>query len=238
MANKLIALLVAFGIPIIFALFVYSDTLNLIGRKNQPKLKRWFTYEESTKQSKGRVAVTGVEFKDTLWHTIPPFYLDGHNGNKISNATFKDKITVVDFFFTYCPTICPKMSSELARVQLEMEKEEDVMILSHTVDPKRDSVAVLKEYGDRYEADSTRWIFVTGDKKEIYDLARYGYFVTASEGSGGDDDFIHTNKFILVDKSGVIRGYYDGTDTEDVNRLLVDIKILKLEYPRKKKGVM
>jgi protein SCO1/2 len=122
------------------------------------------------------------------------------------------------------------MSAQMQRVQKKYKDDEDFKILSHTVQPEVDSVPVLKEYANLYEADPKKWIFVTGDKKIIYDLARKSYFAAVTEGDGGPGDFIHTENFVLVDKEKRIRGFYDGTSEESVDQLLVDIEILSQEY--------
>jgi protein SCO1/2 len=116
------------------------------------------------------------------------------------------------------------------RVQKAYEDADDFMIVSHSVTPEIDSPAVLKEYAERYEAKPEKWVFLTGNKKLIYDLARKSYFAATTEGDGGVDDFIHTENFVLVDKEKRIRGFYDGTDPESVDQLITDIEILQQEY--------
>lgn len=170
---------------------------------------------------------------DTVYHTIPKFEFMGHLGRKISNEDFENNYFVADFFFTNCPGICPIMSTQLTRVQKEFEEFDNVKILSHTVDPEKDSVDVLKNYADMYGAIDHKWHFVTGEKKELYQQARKGYFVTADEGDGGPEDFIHSEKFMLIDREGHIRGYYNGTDTTEVNNLMRDLHIL-IMYERKR----
>lgn len=174
---------------------------------------------------------------DTIYHTIPDFEFVNQYGKKISKKDFKEKIFVADFIFTTCQGICPKMSDQMTRVQEKVKDMEDVLLLSHTVDPEHDSVPVLFDYAGKVGAKEGKWHLVTGDKKELYDIARKGYLVTAMEGDGGPDDFIHSEKFLLVDKQGRIRGFYDGTDPKEVKRLLDEIKVLKFEeqIPRKKK---
>lgn len=230
MKNKFVALLIAIIFPVAFFLvFDHFDTWKVLGRKNQPKLKRYIPLTDTNASS------TGHQANDTVWHTIPDFSFLAHTNKTITQAKFKDKIYVADFFFTNCPGICPKMSTQLARVQDEFRADKDILLLSHTVDPARDTVATLAQYASLYEADSSKWFFVTGDKKVLYEQARKGYFITATEGDGGEDDFVHSEKLVLVDKSGVIRGYYDGTKEAEVNQLMIDIKVLQLEYPREKR---
>lgn len=159
-------------------------------------------------------------------HKIAAFELIDQYGESFSNADVDGKIYVADFFFTTCPSICIDMSAQLERVQDKYKAENRFLILSHTVQPEIDSVAVLKAYADLHQAKKDKWIFLTGSKKEIYDLARKSYFAATTEGDGGPNDFIHTENFVLVDTKKRIRGFYDGTSEEDVNRLIEDIEIL------------
>ncbi len=169
--------------------------------------------------------------KDTIYHSIPPFKFVNQDGDTITDKTYDGKIYVADYFFTTCKSICPKMTTELLRVQDKFEYTKGmVQILSHTVNPENDSVPVLKAYANMVHADTKIWNFVTGDKKALYDLARNGYLLNAMEGDGGPDDFIHSELFVLVDKEKHIRGIYDGTNIKEVNDLLDDIKVLIAEY--------
>lgn len=219
-----IGLFVAILVPVAF--FLYFDGN---GIPKRPKLKRYIPLLTDTIQP------NKVKINDTLWHTIPQFEFTAHTGKKVTEQILQNKITVVDFFFTKCPSICPKMSSQLQRVQQLYKDDKQIQILSHTVDPENDNVQTLANYADIYEADSSKWLFLTAPKADIYKQAREGYFVTASQGDGGKDDFIHTEKFILIDSKGVIRGYYDGTDKIDVDRLIGEIVVLKMEFPSPKK---
>lgn len=169
--------------------------------------------------------------KDTIYHSIPSFSFINQDGNTITDKNYQGKIIVVDYFFSTCKSICPKMATELLRVQDKFSYTKGlVQILSHTVDPENDSVPVLKAYSEMIHADNSMWNFVTGDKKQLYDIARTGYLVNAMEGDGGPDDFIHSELFVLVDKEKHIRGIYDGTNIKAVNELLDDIKVLMAEY--------
>lgn len=146
------------------------------------------------------------------------------DGNTATMNDYADRVRVVDFIFTNCPTICPGMTAEMRRVQVAHEAAGDALhFLSFTVDPERDTVGQLQFYADLYEADTENWHFLTGDKKDIYRIAREGYKVTALEGDGGPDDFIHSPLFVLVDGDNTIRGYYDGTDTAKMTLLKKDI---------------
>ncbi|WP_417443168.1 SCO family protein [Joostella sp.] len=168
------------------------------------------------------------------YHTIAPFKLINQNGDTITEATYKDKIYVADFFFTTCLTICPKMTDNMAIIQKEILDDPDVMLLSHSVTPEIDSVPRLKEYALEKGVVDSKWNMVTGDKKQIYELARKSYLAVKTIGDGGPFDMIHTENFVLVDKEKKIRGYYDGTKQEDIQKLLHDIAVLKEEYKEQK----
>ena len=163
-------------------------------------------------------------------HTIADFELTNQNGEKITNKNYKDKIYVADFFFTRCQTICIAMAYNMSELQNLYKKDTEIMFLSHSVTPKIDSVTVLKEYADRKGVIDGKWNITTGAKTHIYELARKSYFAVLDEGNGDENDFIHTEQFVLVDKEKRIRGYYDGTEKEDMEKLKKDIVLLKEEY--------
>jgi len=171
-------------------------------------------------------AVQGVN-KD---HVVGNFSLTDQDGNNTTAKDFKDKIYITDFFFATCPTICPKMATQMNRIYDEFVDNDQIAFLSHTVMPVEDSVPVLKEYANKLEVSSSKWKFVTGDKQQIYNLARKTYFAAITEGDGGVDDFIHTENFVLIDKEKRLRGFYDGTSKKDANRLINDIYTLLEEY--------
>lgn len=162
-------------------------------------------------------------------HKISDFELVNQNGATITQATFDNKIYVADFFFTRCGTICPLMTSHMYALQNAFLNDEEVLLLSHSVTPVLDSVPVLKRYAENKGVLAAKWHLVTGPKKEIYDLARKSYFAVLDEGDGGEQDFIHTEQFVLVDQKKRIRGYYDGTDPKEIQRILADIALLKKE---------
>lgn len=162
-------------------------------------------------------------------HKISNFELTDQNGVTVTQDTYAEKIYVADFFFTRCGTICPIMTTNMAVIQNAFLEDDEVMLLSHSVTPVMDSVPVLKAYALKKGVVDKKWHMVTGAKKDIYDLARKSYFSVLDEGDGGDQDFIHTEQFILIDKKKRIRGYYDGTNAEDINRIIEDIAILKKE---------
>jgi protein SCO1 len=166
---------------------------------------------------------------DTVYHTIASFSFVDQDSTIITNETFKDKIYVADFFFTSCRTICPIMKTQMLRVYEATREMPDVLILSHTIDPEFDTVALLHDFANRLGVESERWHFVTGVKDSIYKIAQTSYFATAMEDKSEPDGFIHSGAFLLLDKKQRIRGKYDGTKEEDVNRLIVDIKRLRRE---------
>ena len=166
------------------------------------------------------------------YHKIADFKLINQNGKTITQADYKDKIYVADFFFTTCQTICPIMTNHMVEVQKEIMDDHEVMLLSHTVTPEIDSVEQLKRYAIEKGVKDNKWNLVTGDKKQIYELARKSYLAVKTYGDGGAFDMIHTENFMLIDKRNQIRGFYDGTKTDEIKRLLNDIKILKKEYQK------
>ncbi len=166
---------------------------------------------------------------DTVYHKIAPFTFVDQDSAAVTNETFKDKIYVADFFFTSCRTICPIMKTQLVRVYELTKDMDDVLLLSHTIDPEYDTVALLHDFAKRLGVETKRWHFVTGVKDSIYKVAQTSYFATAMEDKTEPDGFIHSGAFLLIDKQGRIRGKYDGTKEEDVNRLVSEIKMLRIE---------
>jgi len=164
------------------------------------------------------------------YHKIADFSLVNQNGEIITKDFYKDKIYVADFFFTTCKTICPIMTDHMKDIQQELMDDKDVLLLSHSVTPEIDSVAQLKKYAMEKGVVDAKWNLVTGNKKQIYELARKSYLAVKTDGDGGPYDMVHTENFMLIDKKTQIRGFYDGTDKEEIERLLDDIKILKQEY--------
>jgi len=163
------------------------------------------------------------------YHKIADFSLVNQNGVTITQEDYNDKIYVADFFFTTCQTICPIMTDHMREIQDELKNDTDIMLLSHSVTPEIDSVEQLKRYAQLKGVDDTKWNLVTGDKKQIYKLARQSYMAVKTAGSGDQYDMIHTENFMLIDKKRQIRGFYDGTDPKDIERLLEDISVLKKE---------
>ena len=161
-------------------------------------------------------------------HTVLDFKLVNQNGQTITQEDYKDKIYVADFFFTSCRTICPIMTSNMAKIQQEFLNDEDIMFLSLSVTPEIDSIPILRDYANKKGVVDGKWNVTTGNKKHIYQLARKSYFAVVEQGDGGLQDFIHTPNFILVDANKRIRGIYDGTNNEDIKRIINDIKILQI----------
>jgi protein SCO1 len=164
------------------------------------------------------------------YHRIADFSLTNQNGKTITQDDYKDKIYVADFFFTTCQTICPIMTKNMHEVQKEFIADNEVMMLSYSVTPDIDTVAQLKRYAQEKGINASKWNLVTGDKKQIYELARKSYLAVKDDGNGGPFDMIHTENFMLIDKDRQIRGFYDGTDLKEIDRLLDDIQILKEVY--------
>ena len=164
------------------------------------------------------------------FHRIADFKLKNQNNNWITQKTFENKIYVADFFFTTCPSICPIMTDNMSILQDAFVNDSSVLLLSHSVTPKIDSVAQLKKYAIEKGIIDEKWHLVTGPKKEIYDLARQSYLAVKTDGEGDLYDMIHTENFILIDPDRRIRGFYDGTVTEDMEKVQKDILNLKVEY--------
>jgi protein SCO1/2 len=169
---------------------------------------------------------------DTSYYQIPKFWFTNQDGLEVTHETYENKVFVADFFFTNCPSICPMLTSQLARLQDKLIEDKlwgDVMIISHSVDAARDSVETLRAYADKINADTQYWNFVTGAKKRIHDHAEHGYFLTAFESDTAAGGFFHTDQFALIDRNRHIRGYYDGTSTTEVDQLFEDIQLLVSE---------
>jgi protein SCO1 len=170
---------------------------------------------------------------DTVFHTIADFQFVNQDSAAVTNETVKGKIYVADFFFTTCRTICPIMKSQMVRVNEAIKDMPDVLILSHSIDPEYDTVGLLHDYAERLGANSDKWYFVTGKPRDyVFDIAQTSYFSTAMEDKSEPDGFVHSGAFLLIDKEGMLRGKYDGTVEDDVNRLIADIARLRKEYEK------
>ena len=163
------------------------------------------------------------------YHRINPFSMVNQNGETVTEMDYSDKIYVADFFFTTCPNICPMMTANMLYIQ-EKLKEDDIMLASFSVTPEIDTVEVLKEYSLDKGVNDEKWNLMTGDREQIYNLARKSFLVAKEDPLGGENQMIHTENFVLIDKEKRIRGYYDGTKLEEMEKLLADIEILKKSY--------
>ncbi|TPE41043.1 SCO family protein [Pontibacter mangrovi] len=178
--------------------------------------------------------VDGKTVTDTIYHQIPDFAFVDQDSQRVTQETVAGKIYVTDFFFTTCPTICPKMKSQMLRVYEAYKENPDVLLLSHSIDPTHDTVAVLRDYADRLGIETQKWHLLTGDKDSIYDMAMQ-YLVPAQADGGAEGGFTHGGHFILMDGQRRIRGIYDGTKPESVDKLIDDIPLLLNEKKDEKK---
>jgi len=211
----------------IFFLFLSVIILTLFYYALKP-IKRLPVFAPGKNVNQELVDSTIVHIKKK--HFIADFSLTNQNGKTITQEDYNDKIYVADFFFTTCGTICPVMTSNMKKVQQAILLDDDIKLLSHTVMPEIDTVAQLKRYAIEKGVLINKWNLVTGSKKEIYNLARKSYLVAKYDPTKEDGyGLVHTENFVLVDKQKRIRGMYDGTDDEDIDRLLEDIEILKAE---------
>ena len=165
---------------------------------------------------------------DTIYPIIPNFTFVDQNNDTVRNADFEGKIYVADFFFTHCPTICPKVTAQMLRVYTEFKDSSAVRLIAHSIDPKRDSVGRLRDYAEKLGVKAPKWRFVTGARDSIYSLAD-NYFSVAKEDPKSEGGFDHSGRLILVDKKRRVRSFCDGTDAEDVDRFMTDIKRLLKE---------
>ncbi len=172
--------------------------------------------------------VDGKLTQDTVYHKIGSFSFLNQDSVTVSNADYDGKVYVADFFFTTCPTICPIMKTQMIRVYEHFKDNDQVKILSHSIDPDHDNVAVLHKFANQLGVQAPKWNFVTGEKQDIYRVGQESYMVSALEDPEAPGGFIHSGAFILVDQQGHIRGLYDGTKEDQVDRLINDIpKLLK-----------
>jgi protein SCO1/2 len=228
---------------LIVPVFIYLG-LKLFGQ-NHYTLPRYIPAIDSTtgeiKMAKRLHQRWNESESDTVFQTIPAFQLTNEQGKVFSSESLRDKIYVANFFFTRCGTICPKITSQVSRATDTFVQDKDIRFISISVDPKYDGADKLAAYAQRFDADTSRWSFLTGDKKVIYPLILKGFHVPLADASeydaaikNPDETFIHSERLVLVDKSGIIRGFYDGTDKKEVDRLIVEIKVLKNIYSTEK----
>lgn len=179
----------------------------------------------------------GYYAKDTSTaqsYIVRDFSFYNQDSQQITRQNFENKIWVTEFFFTTCEGICPIMNIHLAKVQDSFATDTNVLFLSHTVDPQTDDIPTLKAYAEKHKAIKNKWHFVTGKSEIIYDLARTSYFVATPKDSSLNEDFVHSQLLCLVDPHLHIRGYYDGTNGKDIQRLIGDIRLLEIEYEMNK----
>lgn len=221
----LIGLILAVGLPVLsYNIVKYTSE----GAVEMPR--RYFFDSVTEKTVKGKLV------KDTVWHKVAGFTFTNQLGNTVSVDSLKGKILVVDYFFTRCPNPCPTLTRNMKKMQDAFLKTDTLVhFISLTVDPARDSVEALKRYADKYKVRHNNWWFLTGEKKAIYDLAYNEFKAATIDGGEIDTAFLHTNKFYLLDKDRIIRGWYDGTDTVAMAKLARDIGLLFLEKDKKKK---
>lgn len=175
----------------------------------------------------------GNKIVDSLYHSIPEFTFKNQFGQTITNEAYKNKIYIVDFFFTSCAYQCPKMTKQMKRLQDEFIHDDRIMFASFSIDPKRDSVPKLKQYAEDYGVIPGKWNLLTGNKEEIYSLAKEGFYLSAKENEAEAGDIIHSDRFVIVDPNGNIRGFHVGTDESAVNHLKGDLALLLMEYKKK-----
>ncbi|MFD1186410.1 SCO family protein [Pontibacter rugosus] len=193
----------------------------------------------SCQEEEERLPILGpreVQEGDTLYHTIPDFAFVDQDSTLVTPETFQGDIYVADFFFTSCPTICPKMKSQMLRVYKKYQGNDNVKFLSHSIDPAHDTVAVLRDYAERLGVDAGKWHFVTGDREAIFDIAQNSYMASALEDEAEPGGLVHSGAFLLIDSQRRVRGHYDGTKAEEVDQLMRNMDLLlNEENPLKEK---
>ena len=212
-------------VSIVFVLLVFINCKEAITNEKTSRVEELPYYSEAS------FTPNWLEAKSIdIFHKIPSFSLTNQDGETVTEKTFDNKIYVTDFFFTTCSGICPKMTANMSVLQEAFKEEDDVLLLSHSVTPETDSISVLKDYAEAKGVISNKWHLVTGGRKQIYDLGRNSYFVEENLGEvKTEDDFLHTENFVLVDKNKHIRGIYNGLNKTSVQQLIADIKLLQLE---------
>ena len=187
--------------------------------------------------------VNGKRVSDTIWHKVSNFELTNQLGSVVALSDLEGKIIVADFFFTRCPSICPTLTKNMKSLQDGLKKKDTrnpvdtsfVHFLSFSVDPERDSPVVLKKYADKYGINPDVWWLLTGPKKIIYDIALHELKLPAQDGESIDSNFIHSQRFVLLDRNRIVRGYYNGLDTSALSKLAEDLTLLMLERDKNKK---
>jgi protein SCO1 len=228
-----------YGLAIAILLPLVSYFIVKIYSKDALAMPRHYIYDSVITKT-----IDGKLTSDTIWHQLPDFSFQNQLGDTIGWKNMQDKVVVANFFFTTCPTICPRLTENMRRLQQEISNTNKVgdrnpnflQLLSFTVDPERDSVPALKKWADRFQINPVNWWLLTGEKKAIYDLAKEHMKLGVFEGKEIDTGFMHPTYMVLIDKNRNIRGYYHGLDTTDVKQLAHDIIFLTLEKNPKRKG--
>jgi protein SCO1/2 len=223
--TTLFALLMVTLLPI--ASYLYVSSLS----KDAIKMPRRYFYDTVVvKMEKGK------KVNDTVWHKVRPFKLKNQFGKEVGLEDWGGKIIIADFFFTSCPSICPKLTRNMKKLQTAFKKTDSlVRFVSFTVDPARDTVQALKAYGDKFGIDHDTWFMLTGDRNELYDIALNEFKASIASNGNIDTGFIHTDRFFLLDKERVVRGWYNGLDSTNLDKLIKDVVLLNMERDKKKK---
>ena len=210
---------------VIFSLIIAIGFASCQNKQQETQLPYYGQHDVELIEKDGEIV------SDTTYHTVPKFYLIDQDSNQFDNSKVEGKIHVVNFFFTSCPAICPAMIAQMKRLQGMTNDIEELEFLSHTIDPKRDTLAKLRAYIKKRNLDTHNWHFLYGDKAYVHELGQDGYMLNAKEDKAAEGGFLHSEHFVLVDRSGHIRGLYVGTDVEQVNQLNKDIrKLISQEY--------
>ncbi len=209
------------------ASYLYVSSLS----KDAIKMPRRYFYDTVVvKMEKGK------KVNDTVWHKVRPFKLKNQFGKEVGLEDWGGKIIIADFFFTSCPSICPKLTRNMKKLQTAFKKTDSlVRFVSFTVDPARDTVQALKAYGDKFGIDHDTWFMLTGDRNELYDIALNEFKASIASNGNIDTGFIHTDRFFLLDKERVVRGWYNGLDSTNLDKLIKDVVLLNMERDKKKK---
>jgi len=223
--TTLLALLMVTLLP--FASYLFVSNLS----KDAIKMPRRYFYDTvMVKMEKGK------KVNDTVWHKVRPFKLKNQFGKEVGLEDWGGKIIIADFFFTSCPSICPKLTRNMKKLQTAFKKTDSlVRFVSFTVDPVRDTVQALKAYGDKFGIDHDTWFMLTGDRNELYDIALNEFKASIASNGNIDTGFIHTDRFFLLDRDRVVRGWYSGLDSLNLDKLIKDVVLLNMERDKKKK---
>ncbi|MGB1248801.1 MAG: SCO family protein [Chitinophagales bacterium] len=229
--NGVAIALMVMVLPVLLFLIFHAYT-----RQTKDDLRQMVYPHKKFAEGVDTVWIGSEQIVDSVYHTIPPFSFQNQHGQVITNETLEGKIYVANFFFTSCPVMCPKLTEQMSIVQDEFIRDDLVVLVSHTVDPERDSIPKLKAYADNWGAVPGKWQFLTGEKEDLYETAIKGYFLSAADEqdttSAAGHEFIHSDRFVLMDPDMNIRGFYKGTEPEDVKRMMGDMVLLLQEYKR------